>query len=143
MNLKDILSSVELFENLTDAEFEAVATICQERRLRKGEILTRQGSAGEELFIITQGFVEVMLEAPRRVIVNLGPGQIVGEMALVDQGTSSATVRAIEEPTVVQVIRHDQFEQLCRENAHIGYKVFRNIAVDLSFKLRHRNLSER
>ena len=79
----------------------------------------------------------------RRVVVNLGEGQIVGEMALIDLGPRSATVRAVTEPTTVQVIRREDFDRLCQENNHIGYIVMRNLAADLSFKLRHRNLSER
>jgi CRP-like cAMP-binding protein len=63
-------------------------------------------------------------------------------MSLVDQGPRSASVRAIQEPTVVQVIRHDDFLDLCQRNTHIGYVVMFNMAADLSFKLRHRNLSE-
>jgi CRP-like cAMP-binding protein len=72
----------------------------------------------------------------------LGTGQIIGEMALVDRGPRSATVRAIHTPTIVQVIRHADFHQLCQENTQIGYTVMYNIAADLSFKLRHRNLSD-
>ena len=143
MDLKDFLRKVELFDGLTEAELEKVAAICQQRRFHRGDILTKQGTSGEELFIVTKGFVEVFLEAPQRVVVNLGAGQIVGEMALVDQGLSSATVRAVEEPTLTQVIRFEQLERLFQQDTSIGFKIIRNIAADLSFKLRHRNLSER
>jgi CRP-like cAMP-binding protein len=62
-------------------------------------------------------------------------------MALVDRGPRSATVRAISEKTVVQVIHREAFEKLCDENYHLGYIVMRNIAADLSFKLRHQHLT--
>jgi len=52
-------------------------------------------------------------------------------------------VRAVEEPTLTQVIRFEQLERLFQQDASIGFKIIRNIAADLSFKLRHRNLSER
>jgi hypothetical protein len=39
------------------------------------------------------------------------------------------------------VIRRDDFIQLCEQDTDIGYKVMRNLAADMSFKLRHRNLS--
>ena len=64
-------------------------------------------------------------------------------MALVDGGPRSASLRAISDPTVVQVIHRSDFEQLCTKNTRLGYIVFRNLAADLSFKLRIRNLSER
>jgi len=144
--LKEILRSVEIFDGLEAAEIEQVGLICKERRLHSGEIITSQGEAGNEFYIVTQGFVEVALGeggVPSRVVINLGAGQIIGEMALLDQGPRSATVRAIDEPTIVQVLQRDDFERLCQGNYHIGYVVMRNIATDLSFKLRHRNLSER
>lgn len=147
MELFEILQNVELFDGLERAEFEQLAGICTERRLKKGEQLTLQGDPGDELYIVTQGFLEVIIGAAAasqpRVVVNLGTGQIVGEMALIDQGPRSATVRAIDEPTIVQVIQREDFDRLCMDNNHIGYIVMRNLAADLSFKLRHRNLSER
>lgn len=143
MNLKEILKSVELFDGLTDAELEQVEAVCKERRFQSGEVIAKQGEAGDEFFIVTEGFVEVLLEEPRRVVVNLGPGQLIGEMAVVDQGPRSATVKAVNAPTVVQAVGRADFEALCENSTHIGYVVIRNIAADLSFKLRHRNLSER
>ncbi len=112
------------------------------------DVLTTQGEPGDELYVICDGFVEVLRsETPSdpspRAVVNLGQGQIVGEMSLVDLGPRSATVRTISEKTVVQVIQRDDFERLCDENYHLGYTVMRNIAADLSFKLRHQNLASR
>jgi len=141
--LKEILRGVELFDGLTEDDLEQVASLCQEREIEPGELLVKEGDRGDELFIITSGFVEVLLETPRRVVVNLGRGQITGEMALVDGGPRSATLRAISEPTIVQVIHRSDFDNLCDNNTRLGYIVFRNLAADLSFKLRHRNLSER
>ena len=96
----------------------------------------------ERCYIVTEGFMEVMIESGdnSRAVVNLGQGQIIGEMSLIDQGPRSATVRAISDAVIVQVIHRDAFEKLCEENTRIGYIVMKDIAADLSFKLRHRNL---
>jgi CRP-like cAMP-binding protein len=61
-------------------------------------------------------------------------------MALIDYGRRSATVRSITNHTVVDAISRDAFYNLCNEDKAIGYVVMKNLAVDLSFKLRHRNL---
>jgi CRP-like cAMP-binding protein len=147
MNLTQVLQSVDLFEGLTVDEIEEVAHICTEQRFSKDQVITREGERGDELYIITEGFVEVALgEKPSssaRVVVSLGSGQVLGEMALLDQGPRSASLKATSEPTIVQVIRRNQFDKLCQENTHIGYIVMRNLAADLSFKLRHRNLNQR
>jgi CRP-like cAMP-binding protein len=68
----------------------------------------------------------------------LGKGQIIGEMTLVDEGRRSATVIAAEEPTTVYSIPNSAFTTLCQSNTDIGYVIMRNIAQDMSFKLRHR-----
>jgi CRP/FNR family transcriptional regulator, cyclic AMP receptor protein len=144
MELSQSLKNVELFNGLTDQDLADVAQICTERRLQAGENIVTQGGAGDDLFLITAGYVEVVVDDnthDRRVIVSLGEGQIIGEMSLLDQGPRSATVRACNSPTVVQVIERQDFETLCERNPHVGYIVMRNLALDLSFKLRHRNLT--
>ena len=143
-DLKQILRTVMLFANLTDVELQDVANICQKKELKRGDIIAEQGSMGDEMFIVTEGFVEVAIKSDAEasnVLVNLGSGQIIGEMALIDQGPRSATVRAISDRTTVQVIHRDDFNSLCEENTRIGYIVMKDIAADLSFKLRHRNLT--
>ena len=144
MEIKRLLRGVELFNGLTDDELEQVAAICTRRQLKNGEVLAKQGEVGREMFIVSEGLVEVSVSEGdmRRVVVNLGTGQLIGEMALVDHGPRSATVRSVHDPTFVQVISHDEFEALCQRNTKIGYYVMLNLAADLSFKLRHRNLSE-
>ncbi len=74
-------------------------------------------------------------------MVHLGPGQIVGEMSLVDRGPRSATVRALTDGTLLYALGRQAFLDLCQANHHLGYVVMRNMAADLSFKLRHRMLS--
>lgn len=144
MDIKELLRSVELFDGLMDDDFNEVAAICERRQLTAGDVLATQGEVGKELFIVSAGLVEVTVRerTSPRVVVNLGTGQLIGEMSLVDRGPRSATVRAIHTPTIVQVIQHDAFQELCQRNTRIGYLVMSNLAADLSFKLRHRNLSE-
>jgi CRP/FNR family cyclic AMP-dependent transcriptional regulator len=143
-----ILEAVELFEGATAEELKSVAMLCKEQNFTKGDIVTAQGESGDELFIVCEGFVEVLRSGTTpglepRSVVHLGAGQIFGEMALVDRGPRSATVKAASDTTRVLVLRQDEFERLCEQNHHLGFVVMRNIAADLSFKLRHRHLTGR
>lgn len=143
-----ILKSVELFDGATPDELQSVAAICSERSFSKDETITRQGQPGNELFIVCEGFVEILRgtedgSRDPRTIVSLGEGQIFGEMALVDRGPRSATVRAASDPTTTLLIHRDDFERICDQDYHLGYVVMRNIAADLSFKLRHQHLTGR
>jgi len=144
----DLLRSVELFEGLTTEELEAIGAICGRDTFQSGDIITREGKAGHRLFIVYEGFVEITRQSRKpnskpQAVVNLGKGQIFGEMALVDLGPRSATVRAVSASTELFIINRDAFLNLCDHNHHLGYIVMRNIAADLSFKLRHRNLVAR
>ena len=148
MDLLPILSKVELFEGLTEAELADVARICKQREYRTGQTITNQGEAGGELFVIADGFVEVLvspssLNPTPRTVVHLGRGQLFGEMALVDYGPRSATVKSIADHTLIQTIDRDDFNRLCETNHHLGFIVMRNMAADLSFKLRHYHLTGR
>jgi CRP/FNR family cyclic AMP-dependent transcriptional regulator len=145
MDLTKIIRGVDLFEGLTSAELDEIISICQQRRFQKGDLLAVEGEIGDEIFIVMEGTVEIIVNSGRKtpkVVIHLGVGQLIGEMSLVDRGPRSATVRAIEDPTIVQVIRHQDFHTLCKRNYRIGYIVMHNMAADLSFKLRHRHLSE-
>ncbi len=141
MDLCSILTEIELFNGLTRDELEEIAQICEEHVYRHADVIAIQGDKGDEFFIITEGYVEIAIDDRRqpgtkRIVANLGAGQIIGEMGLVDQGPRSATVSAIEEPTRVQGIRYDDIKALFEKNARIGYLVMRNLAADISFKLR-------
>ncbi len=142
MELVNLLKTIEMFANLSADQLKKLAALFEEKTFRADEVIFKQGTEGDSFFIIQEGFVEIVVER-ERTLVNLGPGQIVGEMALVDRGTRSATVRAATDATIVYLMSSEKFEELCETDTAIGYRVMRNIAADLSFKLRHRNLEER
>jgi len=145
MGIENILQNIELFNGLLEGELNQFAAICQERALSEGEVIAVQDETGSELFIITKGLVEILVNDKQepyhnRVVANLGTGQIIGEMGLVDQGLRSTTIRSIAQPTVVQVIHYSDFLTLCEKYTHIGYIIMRNLAADISFKLRRTNI---
>ncbi|HVO42794.1 MAG TPA: cyclic nucleotide-binding domain-containing protein [Aggregatilineales bacterium] len=142
MNLFELLKGIELFSGLEDDQLRRLMAISQEATYNDGEVIFAQGDEGESLYIIREGQVEVSVEQNnrRRSQIYLGDGQIFGEMALIDFGRRSATVHAVRDKTVVDLIRRDDFFALCDSDKALGYVVMRNMAIDLSFKLRHRNL---
>ena len=62
-------------------------------------------------------------------------------MTLVDRGARSASVRALDDGTVLQVIPHKGFLELCEEDNHIGFIVMRNLAAEMSLRLRLYNIT--
>jgi CRP-like cAMP-binding protein len=143
----ELLKQVGIFSGLADDQLARIASLCREETHRKDDVIVREKEPTTELYVIQEGSAQVILGMPSlsgpTPIVHLGKGQIFGEVALVDQGLRSATVKAVTDGTKLYVINRDDFIKLCDEDAHIGYVVMRNIAADLSFKLRHYNLTWR
>ena len=148
------LKRVDIMNGLTDEQLAQVAAVCHEKVFYAGEVIVRHREPTDELYIIESGSAEVDLsgnggsESPQipgraQARVALGQGQVFGEMALVDTGLRSATVRCSSDATRVLVISQQDLIGLCERNTDIGYQVMRNLAADISFKLRHRNLSWR
>lgn len=142
MSLTSLLKRAALFTGLSDSEAEEVASLCVAHTYPAGSVIIQQGDTGDELFVIQEGQVEILVMGTKteQPVVVLGKGQILGEMSLLDYGFRSATARAAED-TTVQVLKEADFTELCERNNHIGYIVMRNLAADLSFKLRHRHLA--
>jgi len=89
--------------------------LSQHRRFEPGEYLMRSGEIGAEAYLIVNGRVEVFEKiGGRKVSLNeLGPGDIVGEMALLTDETRSASVVALA-PTEVQIITRETMHQVLR-----------------------------
>lgn len=144
MELLALMQTVALFEGLTNEQLHRLIDISDEEVFGEDEIIFEQGEIGDSLYFVVEGQVEVRLsmgpDQPERSQVYLGRGQAVGEMALLDQGPRSATIVSCQDGTVLRSINHEAFTELCSVDTAIGYVIMRNIARDLSVKLRHTNL---
>lgn len=148
--LVHLLKRSDLFCDLTDEEIGRLISIGHWEVYNAHQTIIHEGAPPDSLYIIQKGMVEVVVPhgvvpdvaGPLKAtpVVRLGEGQIFGEMGLVDRGARSATVRALVDGTTVFVLPQDAFYDLCEKSHSIGYAVMRNIARDLSIKLRHRNL---
>ena len=148
-DVTQLLHGLAIFDGLNETELERVSGICRSVTYVRGQVITQQGATEADMFVVRQGLLEISVgenaqgELPPQTVVNLGAGQVVGEMALIDRGPRSATARCVSETCNLIVIEREAFEALCAAAHHIGLVVYRNLAADLSFKLRHRHLARR
>lgn len=144
MELVQILKGVDLFNGLNTDQLQRLVSISQREVYDADAIIFNQGDRGDKMYIVMSGQVELRFDDGKggdQAALYLGSGQIFGEMALLDQGTRSATIIAVQDGTELSVISNSDFLALCSTDTAIGYVMMRNMALDLSFKLRHKNLN--
>jgi hypothetical protein len=87
------------------------------RRLKAGRTLVEQGQQSEELFLLFDGVLQVEIDG--KPVTEVGPGAIVGEMALLREGRRLATLRAVT-PCRVAVVPKDQIDRQALEEVAKG-----------------------
>ena len=139
----DVARQCILFHDLSEEEIGRLVALGQEQTYREGDVLVVQGAHDGKVFVLLEGMVKVQIKTGEtiRPVVSLGPGQLIGEITLVDGGPHSATVIVTETPTRVLAFEREALLALCEAEPRIGYVLMRNIAADLGFKVRHHNLS--
>ena len=148
--LINFLKQADIFYQLAPDQLEQVATLCEERTYRMGEIILEEGACSKELYVITQGEVEILVnpavvggpESPKGMvtIAVLRRGQSFGEIALVDEGVRSATVRAAQKGTRIISLAREKIMELCEDHPELGYRLMYNLAADLAMKIRNTDM---
>lgn len=87
---------LELFAELSDDDLGRICSEAVDVSLASGEVLFREGDPGDRAFLVSSGEVEILKTTERREVLLAvrSAGEVIGEMALLDEETRSATVRA-------------------------------------------------
>ena len=103
----EFLKRVSWFEDLDQRSLDAIANAAVEQTYQPGQLIMRQGDTGVGAFIIRSGKVDVVQEKDGKetTLATLGAGDVVGEMALLDEFPRSASVRAVEPTTALGIQR--------------------------------------
>ncbi len=107
------LRSLDIFQPLADDALARLAARLKERRLREGQIVFRQGEAGDAMYFVLEGRVRVVSTDPEgqpRVLAFIGAGGFFGEMALLTGDPRSTDVVAATDTTLLE-LRRDDFEE--------------------------------
>lgn len=114
-------------DELPRKDFEMLLSVRKDVSFDKGDVLMKEKEPGREAFLITEGRVSV--KRGRKVIAELGPGNLVGEMALIVDEPRSATVTALEDVRAYSVPR-SQFARVL-ERPSVWWLVARFLAQRL------------
>jgi len=124
----ELIATVPLFAGFNRREIEALGRLMDEIDVKEGRVLTREGASGREFFIVVSGSVRV--ERKGRKVNELGPGDFLGEIALIDHGPRTATVIA-SEPCRLMVLDIGGFRTLVSKYPTVQGKIMRALAERL------------
>ncbi len=137
LDLADLLHRSSLFAELSPTELDTLARSAERRDFTRDEVIFAMNEPADGLYVVASGRVKVSIpssEGREIIIATLGPGQIFGEMALIDDEPRSASVVAQLASTTYRIHRSD-FERVLESHPSIARKLLR----ELSLRLRRAN----
>ena len=147
-----MLRYADIFYEMRTEHLERVEAICTELVLNEGDIVLRENTRGDEMYIVASGAIEIQVDpgmlgletnTEPTTIATLRKGQVFGEVVLVDRGLRSATAKVSVDGTRLLELKRDDLIALCQQDYEFGYLLMRNIAADMAFKIRGADLMVR
>lgn len=127
--------NVPLFADLTDAQLEMLADDFTRRDFRHGETIFLQGDPGQTLYLIKSGKVRIYVQdddGQETSVILYGPGDIFGELALIDGMPRSASAVALED-TVVYLLSRERFREQIQRTPQLAWNLLRALSVRLRY----------
>lgn len=137
------LKTFPLLSRLSDGDLTRLAAVMQEKSFPAGTEILRDGEPGDELYLLLEGSVDVLRTTPYGdvyVTATLLDSYhcSFGEMALIDRGKRSATVRAKTDCRTLS-LGYEAFQRFCREYPSVGLELLMSISLTLVHNLRKEN----
>ena len=129
------LSQTHLFDDLDAGQAAVLAAHMVERRLAAGERLFAKGDPGDRLYVLTAGSISIVDAQRGHRYASFSPGICFGEIALLAGGGRTADAVA-DEASTVHALPAAAFALLQREAPALAAQVYRNLATNLSQRLR-------
>jgi len=124
---------MSFFANITEYDLRYIAEIISERHYRKGQVIIEELTQAERFFIIYRGKIEITkrFEGGEQFVLDVrGDGDFFGEMALLDEQPRSATARALDATTVLEISRAD-FETLLNKAPALAFRIMKELSSRL------------
>lgn len=129
-------TALDLFAELTDPEVGWLLGCGVERQVISSTRLITEGERPDAVWFVLEGLVEVTIAAlPGQAIARLGPGEIFGEIAFVEQAAASATVAALENSLLLEVPAAMLADQLAGDDG-FAMRFYRALTLIQSRRLR-------
>ncbi len=126
-----LLGGVTLFRSMDDDERRALAGVMDLMEARAGETLFREGEAGDSLLCVVDGRLDTLVHdiAGQEIVLDaIGPGDVVGEMSMLDGRARSATLRCTEDARLLTLGR-DELLRLLPRSPHMAFDMMAQMAA--------------
>jgi CRP-like cAMP-binding protein len=135
--LEYLISKVPIFNELTAEDTQVLSQFLFSKELSMGGLVCKEGQHGSFLSFVAAGKLEIIktLDGKEVIISTISTGDSLGEMALIDGLTRSATVKACQTSTIL-ILRRDDFNTLLSKHPQVGIKILKGISRLLSLNLR-------
>jgi Pyruvate phosphate dikinase, AMP/ATP-binding domain/Cyclic nucleotide-binding domain len=124
----EVIGHVPFFTGLSERDKTQIASMFKERTFPAGETITKEGVGAAAFYVIESGEATVSIRG--KPIRTLGRGDYFGEIALIDEGTRSATVTASAD-IVCHGLTYWEFRPLVQANATIAWNLLQTLAKRL------------
>lgn len=126
---------------LDDADIDWLVTVGQAVTVAANESIIREGVPLDSLFLVLEGTVRVTVASqPGQTLATSGPGEVLGEVSMLDSRPPLATVSAVTHGRVLKIPRARLDDRLQRD-ATFAARFYRTLAVFLAHRLRERTES--
>ena len=125
----DLIRRVPLFSAASKSELAEIASIADEIDLPEGKVVIKEGDTGREFIVLIDGTADV--ERGGRQVATIGPGDFVGEIALISKTPRNATITTTS-PVRALVITDRAFRQLLEHSPQIQIGVLTALAERLA-----------
>lgn len=122
---QELVSAVPLFADLKKRQLGNIARITETARFEPAHEIVVEDTPGDFCCIIVEGTAEVIKDGSP--IARLGPGDLFGELAILDPGPRSATVRTVTEVVAIRVQR-DEFKKVASEDPRVSLRILKVLA---------------
>jgi CRP/FNR family cyclic AMP-dependent transcriptional regulator len=129
----EAISRSRLFRGVAIDDLATIAPMLRERRFRSGETIFHEGDPGDAMHVIASGGAKISIESQdgeEAILATLGPGEVFGELVLLDGAPRSATAVAVE-PTVTYTLPQTAFGPLIARNDAFRTAILHNLALEL------------
>jgi CRP-like cAMP-binding protein len=124
-----LLREIPIFADLSTEDLELVANIAREVWYPQNTVIFQQGEEGNVMLVIVEGSLHVVrrVNGAEQLLAQRGPGDFVGEMAVIESAPRLATLRTQSDVRVL-AIDGETFKGILRERPEVSFAVLRSIS---------------